>query len=271
MKLPPLLLAALVLGATPCLAQDSQTTQPQTTPDTQTDASKTTEAAPEAEAAPSTTYGVETDITSRYDWRGIALSTGAAVQTSLWATHGPYNFYIWNNYMANNGFLAHKFSELDFTLTYTKDFKDFSFQPSANLYTYPYGTYPSSLELGGKFSKAVGKNVTLETSHYVFVKEYNGAYYGDIGVAFTRDLNSKMSQETDLNLGWANSKFNKTQIGPDKAALNVFSAQTSVTINQKGYYLRPHLGFTTLLDSALRDAGLKSDIVYGGVAIGKTF
>ncbi len=41
--------------------------------------------------------GVETDFTSRYTWRGMAYSSGAAVQPYGWLTAGDFTVSLWGN------------------------------------------------------------------------------------------------------------------------------------------------------------------------------
>jgi hypothetical protein len=260
MKLPPLLLA-LMLAAAPCFAQGS-------------DESKSDSA-----AGSKYSWSLESDVTSRYDWRGLALSQGAVVQTTLTASSGPISFYLWNNYMANKGYFGGQFSELDYTLTYAEDLKNgVTFTPMLNVYTYPYNAYPFSVELGGQFSKSFGK-YSLETSHYVFVKEYQGSYYGDLGLSRSDAVSKNSELDTSVTLGWANKAFNRTQLGTappnDYGGVTQVTGQVSLTINKGKFYLRPHIGVSSLLDKKLRDTahavGFNPTIVFGGLAVGTSF
>src|ERR1051326_7788463 len=82
------------------------------------------------------TFGAETDATSRYVWRGLALSEKAVQQSQLWAATRGLTFTVWSNFVTANGPHKGKFNEVDYTLDYSKEMKGWTFEPYVNLYTY---------------------------------------------------------------------------------------------------------------------------------------
>jgi hypothetical protein len=104
------------------------------------------------------------------------------------------------------------------------------------------------------------------------VLEYEGAYFGEFGVSHERALGKRTNGEATASLGFANRTFNLANIGPNRNALNVFNLGTSLSyqINSQ-LYLRPHLNYTRIVNSSLRGALDRPDVLEGGVALGFDF
>ncbi|MCX7918179.1 MAG: hypothetical protein N3A72_00955 [bacterium] len=228
--------------------------------------------APAKENGSGLTYGVEMDFCSRYVWHGIPWSDGAVKQTSVWFVYRDLTVTFWDNYVLHNEPNHLQVNEFDLTVRYTKELGQFTLEPSFNYYWYPnQEASPSTGELAMKFAYALDL-VEFFSNHNVDVKEYHGAYFGDIGLAYSREINPIATFESSLSLGWGSSRFNETYVGLRKSALNVIQAELAVSYTPKHcIYFRPHLAVSRILDGALADQLKDTTLVYGGIAIGKEF
>ena len=68
-------------------------------------------------------YGVETDFNARYVFRGLAYSQGPVKQTSVWVTVAGFTAYAWGNFVLNRAPQRGEFNELDFGLSYQREWK----------------------------------------------------------------------------------------------------------------------------------------------------
>jgi hypothetical protein len=228
-------------------------------------------AAEEEEQFQPLTWGLESDYNPRYVWRGLAWTQGAVTQTSLWATAGGTTYSIWANSNMES-VDGRQTDEVDYAVSRECAWRNVTIEPMLQVYTYPHQQdAPSTAEADLKFSWPLGP-LTAFTTHTLDVHEYRGAYFGDVGLSWQRELGKHAEFETSVSLGWASAKFNETYIGPAKSALNVGSFDLSLTWHARGAtYIRPHLGITRILNGELRDAVQDPSIVNLGLAIGTEF
>jgi hypothetical protein len=220
----------------------------------------------------SITFGAEADFNSRYVWRGIPFSKDAVMQSSVWISASDFTLTLWNNFVLNHEPNHGQVNEFDLTLGYYKEWNKFSIEPSFNYYWYPnQEEAPATGELIVKFAYAINC-LELFTNQNIDLIEYPGAYFGDIGIGYTRELNPLLTFESSISLGWGSSKFNDTYLEISKTALNVAQCDIAVTYQPENcIYIRPHIAVSTILDHELKEQLDDSTIVYGGIAIGKEF
>lgn len=216
-------------------------------------------------------WGLETDYNPRYVWRGLAFSEGAVAQTSLWATTRGTTFSIWANSNLET-VDGRQTNEVDYALSWEGSWHGVSLEPMLQVYTYPHQVgSPSTAEADLKFSWPLGP-LTAFTTHTMDVHEYRGAYFGDAGVSFQKQLGKNVELESSVSLGWGSAKFNEAYIGPARSALNVSAFDLGVTWHTRGgYYIRPHLGITRILNNELRGAVAEHSLTNLGLAVGTEF
>ena len=256
LKIPQLLLATIILGtASPSLAdEDSQAV-----------------AAEEDVAIEALSWGYESDFNPRYVWRGIAYSEGSVAQTSTWFTTKGTTFGVWANTNLES-VDGKNTNEIDYYVSRELNWRNLTVEPMFQYYTYRHQEdSPSTGELDFKFSLPLGKTTLFSTQAFDVI-EYAGAYYGDIGLGLSRTLGSRVEMESAVSLGWGSSKFNETYLGPRKWAVNLAAVDIGLTYTSgNGLYWRPHLSYTRLLDSALRESVDDSSILNLGLAVGMEF
>jgi hypothetical protein len=218
------------------------------------------------------TYGLEMDFVSQYVWHGIAWSDGAVKQTSVWVSLNDFTLTAWDNYVLNNEPNHLQVNEVDLSLSYTKEIGQFTVEPTLDYYWYPnQEESPSTGQMIVKLSYSL-EPIEFFTNQCVDIKEYQGAYFGDIGLGYTKEFNPQVTFESSISLGWGSSRFNETYIGLRKSALNVVQGEIALTYAPEHFvYFRPHLAVSSILDDKLADQLDDTTLLYGGVAIGKEF
>lgn len=204
---------------------------------------------------PKIAYGVETDFNARYVFRGLAYSPGPVKQTSVWVTVAGFTAYAWGNFVLHREPQRGEFNELDFGLSYQREWKRLRVEPALDFYRYrslaPDQSPPTG-EASVKLSVPVGP-LRVFTKQIFDVGSYRGAYFGEAGVSHERTLNRKTTVAASLSGAWASAKFNAAYAGIPKRAFNLIGAEASLTYapNHR-FYLRPHFEFTRIADRQLR-------------------
>lgn len=217
---------------------------------------------------PVVTAGATSAYESRYIWNGLVNSDGPVQQSSLWVASRSVTFTVWNNTD-----LGRKHSgqtdEVDYALSTSHEWAGFTLEPSINWWTYPSQVdAPATGVLSIALSKPVGR-FTVRTLHTLDVKQYGGAYYGEIGVSHRWEPGTGAGVEASINIGAANGKFNETYVGPRIGAANQITLGLSIDWVSGGYTIQPHLGWTSLLNSSLRDASETPTIGTFGITLSR--
>ena len=217
-------------------------------------------------------FGAELDGNSRFVWRGLALSEGPVLQPSARVSLAGFTLTPWANFAFREGDAPAGFNELDFTLDYSRDVFNLTVNPSFSLYLYPnQADAPPTGELALALSSPVGP-VSVFTDHSVDLIATPGAYFGDAGLSFERDLVRSLAVETSASAGWGSARFNEANVGVNRAALDLGRADLALTWSPGGlFYLRPHAALSVLLDRELRAAVSNPLLITGGLAIGRDF
>lgn len=216
-------------------------------------------------------YGAEVDFNSQYIWRGIPYSKGAVMNPQAWITWKEWTLYSWNNMALNDEPTQGDFNEYDLYLTYSWKPGKFTVEPS--FFYYMYSDQEDSPDTG-EASITVSYSLApfeIFTRHTVDVMAYDGAYFADAGVTYSKEFSDKLSLESSVSLGVGNNRFNFNYIGVNENALNVLETGISFTYYLTEHvYFRPHAEYSVILDSKLRGE-LDNAVFNGGGAIGVEF
>ncbi len=217
-------------------------------------------------------FAFEVDVSSHYLWRGFVVNNGPVLQPLASLSVHDFTLNLWSNFVLEEDGHQGKFTEVDPSLDYYVQWGRLEIQPSFEYFFYPNLTDSSSTgELSVWFAYPVGP-VRIFTDQVVDVVRYPGAYFGDIGVDFERDLLSRLKLTTSATLAWATAKYNDANAGVAKASLNAFYWDFGFVYEPfKFFYLRPHMQVSVLLDPDLRRASLDPTVVSGGLALGMSF
>jgi hypothetical protein len=221
---------------------------------------------------PAITGGVEMDVNSRYVWRGIPFSKAAVLQPSAWVTWKDFTLTAWGNYPLTKEANQGTFNEADLYLNYSHSFGKLTVKPGLYFYSYPNqhgvaGTTEAEL----KFCYPVG-SMTAYTTHTFDVGHFSGAYYGDLGITHSKNLGPKTTCDTGISVAWGSSKFMDAYTGLPKGGLGAITASLGFRhALGHGFYLRPHLCYSRLMDKDIRRQVHEGSLFTGGVALGWEF
>jgi hypothetical protein len=218
------------------------------------------------------TYGGEVDFNSRYVWRGIAFSEGVVMQPSAWISISDFAFSIWSNFVLDEEANQGQFNEIDLVFAYNWKWNKITIEPALQFYLYPnQEDAPTTGEVYITLSYAVGP-IQVITSHNFDIVEYEGSYFGDVGISYEREFHSKWSLEASWGLGWGSSTFNEVNLGLSESALEMINGSLSLSYHPvSSFYFRPHIEFSRILDENLRSQVDDPTIISGGLAFGMEF
>jgi|WetSurMetagenome_2_1015567.scaffolds.fasta_scaffold106140_2 hypothetical protein len=225
--------------------------------------------AQDAEEESGFSYGAELEATSRYVWRGIELTDGAAAQPLVWASLGGFTLSGWGD-MPLEGTNSGVFDEADVTLGYSAAWGKLKIEPAlTGYYYYHQPDAPNSGEITLTFTYPVGP-VELSLEHDQDVVEYSGAYFDTLAATWTgAKSGGGLTPAAQLAFGFGSAKFNEANIGPSVSGLNFVMADFGVTYESSGaFYARAHLCVLTTVDDAIADELPSGDLVFGGVVLG---
>jgi hypothetical protein len=216
--------------------------------------------------------GFESDLASRYIWRGLAFSSGAVTQNSIWFTKWGLTASLWSNYDIGSADVNPRLNEFDLGLAYESSFHNFDFQSSMQSYFYPSQPEAPST---GEFSLNLSYGFPLLqpfTTQTFDIKAYRGAYFGELGLQASQDFDEKLSADLTVEMGWGSAKFNQAYIGEVGSAIDLASCQANMTWSLvKSLYLRPHFCVTTLINQDIRAQVEKATLYQYGAAFGGEF
>jgi hypothetical protein len=213
-------------------------------------------------------FGTEVDLNRSYIWRGIRYNQGFLVQPAAWISSYGFTFTGWANIVAQDGDTLAETgtNEVDLILEYGAAAGSLELTPSFTYYHYPRDRSFNSGELAVKASLPIGP-VSLSTDHIIDVVKYKGAYFGDLGIEYEKEFNSKLSFGSYLYIRWASDKFNQNYTGLEEGSLNYADLGLSLPYYlTENLYLTPHLELNIFLNKELGDYLDKNPVNFGLIA-----
>lgn len=183
-------------------------------------------------------YGFEELVSSQYIDRGMSNNRGLIFQPSAWLSYNDFSFTVWGNMVATDFDGNIKRHEVDFILSWAKEFDNFFVEPSAYYCIYPnqtdwIPTAETNIKLAYNFSAT-----EIYTNLRADILEYKGTISGDIG--FCNEFLSKESftAALDLNSGWTNNEFNIVNYGITEHGTVFHYLNFTISAN---YYLNDYI------------------------------
>lgn len=213
----------------------------------------------------------DSDFVSRYLWRCLISSAGPAWQPSASVSKWGITPSVWASMPLSRETNRGTFNEVDFGVSYVREFGDFTLKPGFTYYLYPKLVSSSTGEVSLEASYAI-HDVTLGVSQSVDIDEFQGAYFASVFAGYAHDIGESFHFNGTLSVSWAASKWNDAYFGVAQAALNHASLELSLTCDLwRSLYVRPHMQFATLTAPVLRDAVADPNPVVLGVALGASY
>lgn len=220
------------------------------------------------------TYGGEVDLVARSVWRGTLLNSGPALVPATSVTFHGVTLSALGNFVLAPGVDQGRFNLVDIDLGYSGViFHRLTLEPTLQGYIYPYAdAHRATLELAMKLSCALGAGFSIVTEHAVDLAARPGAYYGTLGLAFSRRFRKSLFVEATLYAGLASWQFNDAFWSVSKTTLDNVGAELAVSWYPIDVlFIRPHVEVSFLVDADLRAQADVPDIVAGGIAVGVEF
>ena len=219
-------------------------------------------------------YGIESDFSAGYAWRGLVVSDRPVIQPAAWVSRSGFTFIAWSNFSLRDTSEGTRPRVTDLILTHERHWKRLRIEPTieAVLFRDSAGVETSSSLQGSvQLSFPVGR-LRLTTIQSVDMLTHRGAYFGAAGVAYKERASPKAELEVSFDTGWASSTFNDIYIGIDKPAFNLIGVQSSLTYYvEPSLYVRPHSALSIIVGRQLRRESLKPTFFNLGVAVGVEF
>jgi hypothetical protein len=221
-------------------------------------------------SAQSPTAGADVDTVSRYVWRGVPYSDGAAVQPSVWTSVHGLTVSFWSNLVVADRIDRGKFNHLFVAAIYSTDAGRFTIEPGVQAWhTKAFGEVAAVTTAEGLVgvSRDVGA-WQIFTNHTVDLQAYRGAYIGDAGLSHRQAMGPRAEVVTQFAVSWATARYNSAYVGVAKSALNYASLSGHVAIRLDDHWsLRPHAEWQPIIDAALRRALQSKAFFTAGVAV----
>jgi len=226
-------------------------------------------AAGSARARGPVSLSIEADGNTRHLWRAVARSLGPVIEPSVTVGFSDFKVSAWGNVPLTDSGAKDKLDELDLGLGWSGKLFILHFDPGISYFLYPTQRYPNTAEADVRVSLDVGP-LTPYTFHALDFLGTPGAYYGTLGLTYTRPFLVLFSTSADLSVAWADAAFNSAKMHVAKNALNSATLGLSLQFSPvKLFYLRAHGALNELLDSALRaEPGNEATTWSVGLAVG---
>jgi hypothetical protein len=217
-------------------------------------------------------FGFEGGFVSKYVTRGIVITDGFCFQPDAWVGYGPFTFDVWANMdLDDTNGAEWNFSEVDLTLSYDYELPICDVTAGAIYYMYPAidSSETSELFAGVSFPQFP---FTPSLKAYYDIQEAEGVYY-ELGVGGTvGGTNDVTGMDWAAKLGYSTGGYNNYYYGDATtnlgAGLSDFSLEISRKFAMRRFYIKPTVGFSTVIDSQLRDRVDDVDNFWFGVFAG---
>jgi outer membrane scaffolding protein for murein synthesis (MipA/OmpV family) len=205
---------------------------------------------------------------SSYIWRGLEVHRSSVMQYDTTVARGAFTFGTWANvpqFGENNP------DEVDLSLSYAATLGATELSTSIIAYTFPADSSSTTAELCVDFSHLIGE-ANFYLNNAVDVGLYSGAYYGEAGIAFERELSESLTLDARIGMAWATSRFNDSYFGVRHSGINGAFGDLGFTFSKaNGTYVRPNISVWSITDPTLRSAVTRSTMFTIGIGVGIAF
>jgi hypothetical protein len=218
-------------------------------------------------------YGLESNVSARYVFRGVAYSPGPVSQYTAWLQVAGFTFYGWGNLLLQQDPRQQSLSEIDFGASYAFDIGRLTLEPGFDGYVYRLASplsNPPTAETSLRIACRLGP-ASVFTKQVLDVGSLRGAYFGEAGVDIEQalDRSRKAIVSGSLSAGWASDRFNQGYIGVAKGGLDYAELGLALTYSPgTRLYLKSHLTITRVIDPQLRLHVSSPDVANFGISVG---
>lgn len=233
-------------------------------------------------------WGVEfnTDIFSKFVWRGQNLNDDWVMQPSIAVSYKSLSFSVWGTYdFTDYNDQQNEFTELDYTLEYSdalpfEKLEWLNYSVGAIHYSLQGNECPHTTELFWGFGvEEIPLSPSIKVYHDMNV--VNKGMYVQFSVehSFEKVLKlpgAEVGIDIGASVGWGNKKYNQYYWETESGSLNDFTLSLAfpISIEKFDWSLTPSINYVHLIDGQIRESDLYSrgsDIMFVGVSVTKSF
>ena len=223
-------------------------------------------------------YKITTDFLTKYIWRGQNVSDRPVFQPTVSMYGYGFTGSFWGN-MDLTGQNGHrmKFIELNYVLDYTTSIPDMNgltFSAGFIHYDFPNTEFESTTEVYGGFNFALPLSPYIRL--YRDVDETEGTYiqFGaghSIEKVFTISEDCYCGLQVSGNIGYADKRYNDFFFRKDNGGFNDLRLSLALPVCFKQWIISPSISYSMMLDKDIRSATDKSDNLWAGLGLSKSF
>jgi hypothetical protein len=229
------------------------------------------------------TFGFSMDYFSKYVSRGQNIDNRSVLQPAVSASAYGFTGTFWGNIdMTDKSETAPdnawEFSEYDWTLDYTTTIPDInwvSLSVGTIYYQFPNTTTNETTEIYTGFSLPT---VILTPSFKWIrdVQDIKGSYFQfSIGHMIEKFyvINEKCCCGLQLgaSYGWGDAGYNEGYFGVNSGQSNDLTLSAAFCIQIDSWMIKPSISYATMLSNSIREATDKSDNLWVGVGLSRSF
>ncbi len=216
------------------------------------------------------TFSAESDLDSRFIWRGQALSRGPVLQAAVGTSFQGFSASLFANELLTQENGRNGLSTVVPDISYTIKVGRFTLKPGASYY------WSSEEERGGGAFTTVEANalafvdwgpLRFAAANHIDVKACRGGYFGTLGVESEREIGS-WTFTLGGALGAASARFNEFYFGPSVSTLDLVQAEAVARheLNEL-FFVAMHIEASELVAPSLRAAN-ESFLLNTGFTLG---
>jgi hypothetical protein len=227
-------------------------------------------------------FAITADFYSKYIWRGQNINNRSVFQPAISVKAYGFTGSIWGNLdLTDKSKTAPdncgQFSEFDYALDYSDNVPGIdwmSFSVGTIYYRFPNTSFKPTTEIYGGLSIGVPLSPSLKL--YRDLDEIDGCYLQlGLGHTFEKLVNWREDCYCGLqfgaSVGWGNSPYNKVYFGVNNEKFNDFTFSAGMPVCLGSWTIKPSVNYSTMLSDEIRNATAKSDNIWVGVGLQRSF
>lgn len=211
--------------------------------------------------------GAESDVSSRFIWRGVAWSRGPVLQPSVSASAIGLTGDVWCNYPLERQWRSEPSAVVG---SVTRDFawRALRIEPGFVVYDMPRAARArSTAEASLDVAFALG-DLRLATTHALDVGTRPRAYFGTVGVEYEREM-ARFTFTGEADVGWASAELNRDYFRRAVPAVDVARLAIAARYELTDvFYVVLHAEGSTLVAPALRRNAAEPTLASVGATLG---
>jgi len=229
-------------------------------------------------AADKNDFRVTADYSTKYIWRGQNVNNKGVFEPSVYLSLYGFTAYAWGNLdLTNEHHNRGEFTEIDLIVDYSAavaGLEGLNFSAGAIHYQFPNTFSRPTTEIYGGLSLNVPLTPSIKV--YCDIDETNGCYM-QFAIGHIFEKIARFSDDCFCGLqlgssiGWGNSVYNNNYFNTNEGKFNdlLLSAGFPVCIGR--WTVRPAINYSMMLSDAIRSATDKSDNLWGGISVSRSF